>query len=103
MCEAQHALDAHERGTRSFATPVAVRELMRQFDTVLTPLSDASGACSGSLELGTFDPRAAGARKRCGILSACLRRRDFHCVMRSTSHAIMPGLTPKKCFSCTAP
>lgn len=51
----------------SFATPVAVRELMRQFDTVLTPLSDAAGASSGSLEFGTFDP---AARKRCAFLSA---------------------------------
>ena len=48
----------------SFATPVAVRELMRQFDTVLTPLSNGAGASSGSLEFGTFDP---AARKRCAF------------------------------------
>ncbi|KAK9842251.1 hypothetical protein WJX81_002791 [Elliptochloris bilobata] len=56
--EAGHIVQA------SFATPVAVRELMRQFDTVLTPLSNAAGPSSGSLEFGTFDPAGAAARKR---------------------------------------
>lgn len=50
---------------RSLATPVAVRELMRQFDTVLTPLS---GNGPAPLELGTFDPTAMAARTRCSPL-----------------------------------